>query len=187
MFLPEHPEIETARLKIRLVQRPDLPSLLQINSNDAVTRYLPYESWKGIADGESWYGRMSTRHAAGEAGQFVIQMRQSDRIIGTCLLFRFEASSSRAELGYVLAQEHWGAGYMIEAMSAFIAFAFGPVGLRRLEAEIDPRNLTSAKLLDRLGFVKEGFLRQRWVTKGEVTDSNFYGLLRADWPASGHG
>jgi RimJ/RimL family protein N-acetyltransferase len=184
MFLPESPEIETTRLKIRLVERPDLPSLLTINSNDAVTRYLPYQSWTDLADGEAWYSRMSATQAAGEAGQFVIEVRESGRVIGTCLLFRFEQASSRAELGYVLAQEYWGAGYMFEAMHAFIAFAFGSVGLRRLEAEIDPRNLASAALIERLGFVKEGLLRQRWAVKGEVTDSSFYGLLRTDWSAS---
>src|SRR6266853_3676636 len=183
MFLPENPEIETARLKIRLAQMADLPALLEMNSNDEVTRYLPYESWKGAADGESWFRRASERMVAGQAGQFVIQQRESSRIIGSCLLFRFEEASARAELGYVLAQEYWGAGYMFEAMSAFIAFAFGPMGLRRLEAETDPRNLTSAKLLERLGFVREGLLRQRWAVKGELTDSSLYGRLRTDWSA----
>ena len=162
----------------------DLPSLLEVNENDAVTRFLPYESWKGIADAEAWFSRASARFAAGEAGQFVVVHRDSRRVIGTCLLFRFEESSARAEVGYVLAQEYWGAGYMHEAMKAFVAFAFEHVGLRRLEAEIDPRNGTSTKLIERLGFVREGILRQRWAMKGEVTDSGLYGLLRAEWSAS---
>jgi ribosomal-protein-alanine N-acetyltransferase len=109
--------------------------------------------------------------------------RESNRVIGTCLLFRFDEPSARAEIGYVLAQEFWGAGHMLEAMKAFVAFAFEQVGLRRLEAEIDPRNGTSAKLLERLGFVREGLLRQRWAMKGEVTDSSLYGLLRTEWAA----
>ena len=180
MFLPEQPVIETARLKIRLVQESDLPWLLEINSE--ITRYLPYESWKGMADGQAWYDRMSARLAGGEAGQFVIEWRESGRVIGSCLLFRFEKASARAELGYLLAREFWGTGCMLEAMNAFIAFAFGSMGLRRLEAEIDPRNVSSARLLERLGFVREGLLRQRWTLKGEVTDSSLYGLLCTDRP-----
>lgn len=181
MFLPAHPQLEADRLTIRLVEPSDLTALLDINSNDEITRYLPYDSWKDIADAQAWYGRASARLAANEAGQFVVVHRQTRRVIGSCLLFRFEALSGRAEVGYVLAREYWGAGYMLEAMRAFVAFAFEQVGLRRLEAEIDPRNIASAKLLQRLGFVNEGLLRQRWALKGEVTDSGLYGLLRTDW------
>ena len=184
MFLPPHPEIQTERLTIRLAERSDLPSLLEVNANDAVTRYLPYESWKGIADGEAWFNRVSARFAASEAGQFVIVHRETGRVIGTCLLFGFNSLSARAEVGYVLAQAYWGAGFMLEAMTAFVGFAFEQVGLRRLEAEIDPRNGASAKLLERLGFVREGLLRQRWSVKGEISDSGLYGLLRTQWPPS---
>jgi [ribosomal protein S5]-alanine N-acetyltransferase len=181
MLLPADIKIETNRLTIRLVEESDLPSLFAVNADDAVTRYLPYESWKSVADGEAWFSRAAARLAAGEAGQFVIVHRESRRVVGTCLLFRFEESSARAEVGYVLAREYWGAGYMLEAMKAFVAFAFEQLGMQRLEAEIDPRNVSSAKLLERLGFVREGLLRQRWAMKGEVTDSGFYGLLHKEW------
>ena len=60
---------------------------------------------------------------------------------------------------------------------------FIELSLNRVEADIDPRNAASAKTLERLGFVKEGFLRERWVVDGEVSDSGIYGLLRRDWLA----
>lgn len=181
MFLPAEPRIETERLVIRLVTEADLPALLEINADDMVTRYLPYASWKGMDDAQAWLGRAAARHEAGEARQFVIVLRDTGRVIGSCLLFHFEESGGRGEIGYLLARPHWGAGYMLEAMRAFVAFAFEQVGLRRLEAEIDPRNTASARLLERLGFVHEGHLRQRWNVKDEITDSGLYGLLRPDW------
>jgi RimJ/RimL family protein N-acetyltransferase len=58
------------------------------------------------------------------------------------------------------------------------------MGLHRIEADIDPRNTASARCLERLGFVKEGLLRERWIVEGEVSDSAIYGLLQPDW-ASG--
>lgn len=67
---------------------------------------------------------------------------------------------------------------MNEALGALIGCAFGSMGLRRLEAEVDPRNRSSARLLQGLGFTKEGLLRERWVTKGEARDVEIYGLLR---------
>ena len=53
----------------------------------------------------------------------------------------------------------------------------------RLEADIDPRNVASARSLVRLGFRQEGHLRERWVVNGEVSDTDLYGLLRIDWAA----
>jgi RimJ/RimL family protein N-acetyltransferase len=58
------------------------------------------------------------------------------------------------------------------------------MALRRIEAEVDPRNLPSGHLLLRLGFAKEGLLRQRWFIKGEARDTEVFGLLRDEWPGS---
>jgi RimJ/RimL family protein N-acetyltransferase len=179
--LPERSGIETDRLTIRLVEESDVPALFEINGDDEVTRFLPYETWRKKEDGDQWYQRMATRAAAGDVAQFVIVFRESQHIIGTCLMFRFEQASARAEIGYVLGRKYWGGGYMLEAMRGFVGFAFDKMNLRRLEAEIDPRNTASARLLERLGFVSEGLLRQRWEKKGEFTDSGLYGLLRSDW------
>jgi RimJ/RimL family protein N-acetyltransferase len=72
---------------------------------------------------------------------------------------------------------------MHEALAALIDHVLGPMALRRLEAEIDPRNTASARILRRLGFVQERLLRQRWFSKGELPDSEHYGSLREDWLA----
>ena len=66
---------------------------------------------------------------------------------------------------------------------ALIGFAFGELGLNRLEADIDPRNLASARSLESLGFTREGLLRERWIVNGEVSDTALYGLLAREWPA----
>lgn len=178
---PVEPTIETSRLTIRLVTQADLPALLEYNADDAVTRYLPYASWRGMADAQEWLARAEARLAAREALQFVAVQRETGSVIGSCLLFHFDEPSRRAETGYLLGRKHWGAGYMFEAMRALVDFAFAQMNLRRLEAEIDPRNTASAKLLQRLGFLREGHLRERWELKGELSDSGLYGMLRADW------
>lgn len=178
------PLIESGRLLIRPVAEGDLPALLSVNGDDAVTKFLPYETWHSMADAQAWFQRMSVMEAEGSALQFVIAAKDTGGVIGTCLLFRFETGSARAELGYVLGRAHWGAGYMSEAIGALIGFAFGAMSLRRLEAEIDPRNVASSRLMQRLGFVKEGLLRQRWIAKGEAKDVEIHGLLSSEWPGN---
>jgi RimJ/RimL family protein N-acetyltransferase len=68
-------------------------------------------------------------------------------------------------------------------MTAALDYAFVELDLNRIEADIDPRNEASAKLLERKGFVKEGYMRERWIVNGEICDTVFYGLLRRDWEA----
>ena len=173
--------IDTPRLIVRPVTESDLPALLDVNGNEEVTRYLPYATWRSMADAEAWYQRMSGIQATGLARQLVVASRETDAVIGSCLLFRFEEGSARAELGYVLGRAHWGRGLMREALEALIDTAFGVMALRRIEAEIDPRNLPSTRLAERLGFTREGLLRKRWVAKGEAKDVAIFGLLQDEW------
>ena len=70
---------------------------------------------------------------------------------------------------------------MREALTAVIDYAFGELDLNRIEADTDPRNERSTRLLEHLAFVKEGLFRERCIVDGEVSDSAMYGLLRRDW------
>jgi RimJ/RimL family protein N-acetyltransferase len=70
---------------------------------------------------------------------------------------------------------------MHEALRRLIDCAFGELSLRRLEAEVDPRNVRSARVLMQLGFTQEGLLRERWLTRGVACSVNAYGLLQREW------
>ena len=87
----------------------------------------------------------------------------------------------RAEVGYCLHSAHWGQGYMREALSALIGYGFGVLKLRRLEADVDPNNAASLGILARMGFQREGLLRERWNVGGDVQDSVLLGLLAREW------
>lgn len=177
------PELLTPRLLLRLVQEADLADLLAVHADEEVNRYLPYVTWRGMADAQAWYAKVLQRRREGSAMQFVLQQQVGGRVIGGCLLFRFEPESGLAELGYALGRRDWGEGYMQEALSALLDYAFEAMQLRRIEAEVDPRNLASGQLLLGLGFQCEGLLRQRRVMKGEIKDAQMYGLLRDEWLA----
>ena len=182
LLAPE--SIESARLSLRIVQRSDLPALLVVNGDPQVTRFLPYPTWSTLADGEAWFERMHGIQAGGAALQFVVIERQKGEPVGTCLLFRYDEGSRRAELGYVLGRAYWGRGYMLEALHALLTHAFESMGLRRVEAEVNPANVPSTRLLERIGFVQEGVLRQRWVDAGQPYDVCAYGLLRHEYRAA---
>jgi RimJ/RimL family protein N-acetyltransferase len=180
MKLPEQPVIETKRLVLRLLDEGDLPALFAVNGDEEVFRYSPREAWKTPADGEAWFSRVTAHRESGATMQFVIVLRDSGRPIGTLAIFHFDESVGSAEIGYVLGREHWGKGLMKEALAAYVEFAFETLGLKRLEAELDPRNEASVKVLERVGFSHEGRRRRNYFAKGELTDTGLYGMLSAD-------
>jgi RimJ/RimL family protein N-acetyltransferase len=112
-----------------------------------------------------------------------IALRDSNTLIGTATLFNLSLDNGRAELGYAMGHTYWGKGYMNEALRALLSHAFEVMELRRLEADVDPRNAASIRTLERLGFQREGFLRERWHVNGEIQDAFFYGLLRREFVA----
>ena len=182
MPLVAPPALHAARVSLRLLARSDLPALLEVNSSQQVTALLPYARWTSMADAEAWFERMAGIQATGLALQFVVVGAAEQRAIGTCLLFRYEEAHGRAEIGYVLGRAHWGRGLMHEALQLLIGHAFRTIGLRRIEAEVDVRNEASAGVLRRLGFTREGLLRQRWVNRGTAGDFHMFGLLASEWP-----
>ena len=181
MPLPTFEPIHSSRLTIRKLQDADVADLFGINGDPEVTSFLPYNTWQSEADGAAWAQRMHAMATTGTAQQFVLELDDEKKVVGTLLLFKYDEASARAELGYVLGRQYWQKGLMLEALTAFCGHVLLDMGLRRLEAEVNPSNHASNALLLRLGFTREGTLRSRWVGKGEAYDTHIYGLLREEW------
>jgi RimJ/RimL family protein N-acetyltransferase len=180
MPFPKITRIDSPRLLLRPVEAQDLPDLLEINGDPEVTHFLPYATWQSLQDGEAWLARMEALATSGTGQQLVVVRRADSKVIGTLLLFKYDEGSSRVELGYALGRSHWGKGLMREAITAACSCAFDSLGVRRVEAEVNPVNLASCALLLRVGFAFEGTLRKRWVAKGAAYDTNIYGWLAED-------
>ena len=88
-----------------------------------------------------------------------------------------------ATLGYGVAREHWGRGIASEAAQAVTDYAFTELGVEKVAARVDPRNVASVRVLEKLGMQREGVLRSQVVRWGERADRALYGILREDWDA----
>lgn len=180
--------IQTPRLTLRLVLPSDVDALFAIHHDAATTRYIPHMHWRERSEAVAWVARAVDRHHKQTAIQCAVVRRATDEfaetVMGTALLFNVQEASGLAEVGYVLGAPYWRQGFMEEALTALIHAAFTGVGLRRLEAMVDARNVASNALASRCGFVLEGVLRERWVAAGETPDTHAFGLLRRDWQAA---
>ena len=175
------PIIETERLRLRHLEEADTDALFEIFSNEEAMRFWSWVPYHERAQAVKLLADINENFRQKSHFQWGIALRSDDRVIGTTTLFRFDEQSRRAELGYILNRRFWGKGYVGEALSALFDFAFGQLNLNRLEADIEPRNAASIKTVERLGFQKEGLLRERWIVGDEIQDSLFYGLLKSDW------
>lgn len=171
----------TERLQLRPLSDADLAGLFSFRSNPETMRYWSSPPTTNISEVEKTITEAQKSFETGEYLALSILRKSDDRFVGFCTLFDFHRSNQRAEVGYGLDRPFWGQGYMNEALIRLVQYAFDELSLNRLEADIDPRNIASAKTLKRLGFVKEGHLRERWIVAGEVSDSDIYGLIRKDW------
>lgn len=174
------PVIETERLILRPLAIEDAEELLAIFSDPEVMKYWNTAPWSSIEDALKFINESNEAMLRQESLTLGIHLKLTGDLIGKCMLFGYAKESKRAEIGFGLSRLHWGSGYVGEAGRALIEYGFNKLGLRRIEAEIDPENKSSAKVLERLGFTREGLLRQRWEINGIVSDSALYGLLVDD-------
>lgn len=177
------PTIPTARLSLRWLTREDIPALATIFGDPEVCRFWSHAALPDLAAAEALHDHIMSCFAARSLFQWGIAEGETDAIIGTCTLGGISPAHRRAEVGFALARAVWGKGYIAEALPALIGFAFESLDLHRLEADVDPRNERSIRAIERVGFQREGYLRERYHVNGELQDAILYGLLRSDWAA----
>ena len=173
----------TARLDLRALAPADAGAVFAMRSDPVVQRYGSHPAWTDPQQAVAYIERNIEAMAAGTHAQFAVVRRDDSAVIGTVTLYALDAQCRRADVGYALLVSEWGRGYANEAVTALLDWGFEHLDLNRVEADIDPRNTPSACLLERLGFLREGHLRERWIVDGEICDSWIYGLLRSGWQA----
>ncbi|WP_018383224.1 GNAT family N-acetyltransferase [Wenjunlia vitaminophila] len=186
---PEHPRalLETPRLYLRRFRTEDVPTLASYRSDPEVARY---QSWTVPVSAEA-AASLVRRFTAGDPErpgwfQYAVQHRAEGCLIGDVGVNLHE-NRMQADLGFTFATRWQGRGHATEAVCAVLRELFERRGLRRVSAECDARNTRSARLLQRVGFQREGLRRQHTWIKGEWTDDLLYGLLVDDWGRRGAG
>lgn len=182
-FPDAFPVLTTERLVLRETAAHDAEAVLAMEGDPIAMRYWSRPPMQDLSEAQASVERVTKYFAERTALRWAIARPADGRMLGHVSLFNFSEQSGRADIGYGLAREHWGRGFMHEALTAVVDYAFGPLGLRRLEADTDPRNHASLRALERLGFVREGLLRERWQVGEEISDTAFLGLLAREWRA----
>lgn len=177
------PILETERTILRAPTFDDADQLFALWSDPKVTRYLGRPHMTTLDEVNQ---RISLFHMDLEQQTSItwaIINRADGCLIGTTVLLRIQSQHHRAELGYELSPEWWGKGLITEVASSVLEYSFNTVGLHSMEAHIDPENIGSRRVLEKLGFVQEGYFRENYYEPAvdRFTDTAIFSLLKSEW------
>lgn len=174
------PTLDGERIRLRAVRPADDPGLLAVFGDARHLRYWSHGPLADLDDVRQYREGIAAGTRDRTFFQWAVTEPAEDRLIGTVTLSAWDRGNRRAEVGFILRPDHAGQGLAADAVRTAIWFGIDRMELHRVEADVDPENAASIRLLRRLGFRHEGHFRERWFTFGSWKDSAMYGLLAAD-------
>jgi ribosomal-protein-alanine N-acetyltransferase len=175
------PVITTERLCIRQMNMGDAEAVFAFKSDPEVTRRYGQEPHRSIDETRTWLQRRMVDYERRDAIFWVLALKEDDNPLGECCLWNFDTGFHCAEIGYELHSSYWQKGIMAEALSAILTYGFVNIGLHRIEANPLVTNEASQRLLLKLGFTREGILRERHFFHDKYLDQMYFGLLEEEW------
>lgn len=178
----QFPQLETTHLLLRDLCPEDAPAIFRIFSDPQVTRYYDLETFSSHAQARELIDRFRQRFANRIGLRWGIVPRAApDSLLGTCGFNAWFQSSRRAIVGYDLIRSHWRRGIISQALTAILHFGFEQMSLNRAEALTFVENLPSQRLLEKLGFQREGILREYEYLQDRFVDMAIYSLLEREF------
>lgn len=173
--------LTTERLLLRTLAPADAPRLFAYRRDPEVARYQNFAP--GTEEEARAFIALHTRHfdREGTWHQLGIFLPGAQELIGDAGLHFLGPENAQAEIGYTIAPRHQRRGYGAEAVTRLVDFVFRDLRKHRLIASLDPANLPSVKLLERVGFRREGLFRQSVLVNGRWADDLVYAVLREEW------
>lgn len=162
----------------------DAVTLARLHADPRAMRYWSTAAWAAddIPRAEAFLDDVEAGARGGALLRFAARRPRSPVLVGWVSLFRIAPPRPRTEIGYLLDPAMWGRGLGREMIALALGHAIGTLGAQRIEAEVDPMNLASCRVLESLGFHRERLVRDRWRTETERQCLALYRLV----PAAGH-
>ena len=174
------PILATPRLLLRPLVAADSTGLHEAYGDGEAMRFWDLPPSRNRAETAVRIGWSLAASADWHAAWAIVR-RADGRVLGLVNYHHREAWHRRLEIGYILARAHWRQGFMGEALPVFLDHCFGALATHRVEAMIEPGNIASLRLAEKLGFRREGGqLRDRLYVAGHYRSLLVYGLLATD-------
>jgi len=175
------PELKTDRLLLRQVQYYDIKDMHRMRTDPEVMMHMDIEIPQSINDTQKKFEQEIESFSQGDSVYWAIILKSSNEFIGGAGYWRLIKEHYRAEIGYQLLPKYWRKGLSIEALKAIIQFGFKEMGLHSIEGNVNPKNIPSMKLLEKLGFEQEAYFKENFYFNGKFLDSIIFSLIVSNW------
>lgn len=171
------PVLATERLTLRAYRESDAPEVLFMRSDPDMNRYIDRAPARSLDDALAHIRLVQDNEKSLTGINWGICRKGDDHLIGHVCFWRMDKPHFRAEIGYALMPAHQGQGFMQEAITAALDYAFRVMRFHSIEANVNPLNAASISVLKRAGFVQEAYFRENYYYDGQFLDSAIYSLL----------
>ncbi len=173
------PTLSTERLNLRQVEANDVEDIFLLRSDEGVMKFLDRPKAKTIEDARQLIKSIAEGIENSNAITWAISQKNDAQLIGTIGFWRIMEEHYRAEIGYLLHPDFQGKGIMQEALTKALDYGFRTLKLHSIEANINPNNVASIKLLERNRFVREAYFKENFFYAGKFLDTAIYSLINA--------
>ncbi len=174
--------LKTERLILKPISNNYSEEIYEHFSDPDVTEYMDIDVLKSIEEAKEIINFYVEKEDKEECYRWVIIRKEDDAFLGTCGFNSWiQNRANRAEIGYDLSKKYWKKGYMREAVQELIKHGFEVLELHRIEAKVTKGNYPSCKLLEKLNFKKEGFLRDYNFWKSQYISEYIYSILEDEY------
>ena len=175
------PELNTQRLLLRQITQEDDKSLFEVLSDEDTCKYLTLNAVNDMENIKRMIAGMQRFFDEKQRIRWGIAQKTDNALIGHCGFFDIDRFNCCAEISYCIKRELWGQGIMTEALDAMLSFGFEDYGLNRITANVIKDNAASIKVLQKLGFVQEGILRESLYKNGQYHDLICFSILKSEY------
>ncbi|MES1022463.1 GNAT family protein [Gloeocapsa sp. BRSZ] len=176
------PHLKTKRLLLRQAVQEDAEAIFAVFSDPQVTQFHNLDTFTHLDEAIAVIERRAKGFESGRGIRWGIARKQDNRLIGSCG-FTWNQEANAAEVGYELASQFWQQGMMSEALRAILLYGFEIIELEYVIAQVMLANVASQKLLQKLGFQRQGILQQHGFWKGQYHDLEQFVLTKAEFVA----
>ena len=175
------PIINTNRLILRKIDLGDVNEIFFLRSDERVMKYIDKTPAKSLDEAMKHINLIIDLEKNNEAVEWAITLKGDTRLIGTICFWNIQKEHYRGEIGYALHPDYQGKGIMQEAVSKVLDYGFNVMKFHSVEANVNPGNAASIKLLERNKFIREAYFKENYFYDGNFLDTAIYSLLAADY------
>lgn len=163
---------------LRLMEEEDIPNRVKWINDSDVQNTLNYDIPTSLSKTKKWFDKILLDPSRREFSIFTLE----GRYIGFCGLFNMKVPEMKAELHAVIGEkEFWGGGYGTEVYKILVDYGFRELGLNKIYGYQLLHNYGAHRVVDKLGWIREGLLRKETYSHGTLKDVYIVSIIREDW------